>query len=181
VALSKGAAIQLKFLDQSSLQADCIMPELYSKLGVRTEFIDKGISLKNQQSGIEEFEYDFTNCPDVAQTIAVTCFGLGIRAHLTGLQTLKLKETDRILALKLELEKLGAVVEATDSSLKITPPSDFSLKDPVVSTYNDHRMAMSFAPLAIKFPGLKIENPDVVNKSYPAFWDDLQQAGFDLD
>lgn len=105
---------------------------------------------------------------------------MGIKAHLTGLQTLKIKETDRIYALKTELEKLGAIVEATDASLKITPPSDFSIINPVVSTYNDHRMAMSFAPLAIKFPGLRLENPDVVDKSYPAFWDDLQYAGFDL-
>lgn len=181
VALSKGFEVELKFLDKISLQADSILPELYSKLGVITEFIEKGILLRNKQINLEQFEYDFTDCPDIAQTIAVTCFALGIKAHLTGLQTLKIKETDRILALKTELEKLGAIIEATDNSLKMTPPSDFSIEDPVVSTYNDHRMAMSFAPLAIKFPGLKIENPDVVEKSYPAFWDDLQYVGFELD
>jgi 3-phosphoshikimate 1-carboxyvinyltransferase len=181
VALSKGSEIQLKFLDKFSLQADSILPELYSKLGVRTEFIEKGVLLKNTQNRVEVFEYDFTNCPDIAQTVAVSCFGLGIKAHLMGLQTLKIKETDRILALKTELEKLGATVETTDNSLKIIPPSDVSIKNPVVSTYNDHRMAMSFAPLALKFPGLKLQNPDVVDKSYPAFWDDLQLAGFDLD
>ncbi len=180
VALSKGAEVELRFLDQISLQADSILPELYAKLGVRTEFIEKGISLRTKQKGAEEFEYDFTNCPDIAQTIAVTCFGLGINAHLTGLQTLKIKETDRIIAIKTELEKLGAVVEATDNSLRINPPKEFSKNNSVISTYNDHRMAMSFAPLALKFPFIKMENPDVVNKSYPAFWDDLQQAGFDL-
>ena len=163
------------------MQADSILPELYSKLGVRTEFIEKGVSLRNKKKSVEDFEYDFTNCPDIAQTIAVTCFALGIKAHLTGLQTLKIKETDRIHALKTELEKLGAIVEATDSSLKITPPLDFSIKTAVVSTYNDHRMAMSFAALAIKFPGLQLENPDVVDKSYPAFWDDLQYAGFGIE
>lgn len=181
VALSKGSEVELKFLDKISLQADSILPELYSKLGVITEFIEKGILLRNKQINLEQFEYDFTDCPDIAQTIAVTCFGLGIKAHLTGLQTLKIKETDRIFALKTELEKLGAIIEATDNSLKMTPPSDFSIKNPMISTYNDHRMAMSFAPLAIKFPGLKIENPDVVEKSYPAFWDDLQYVGFELD
>lgn len=180
VALAKDAKVELKFLDQYSLQADSILPELYSKLGVRTEFIEKGVCLRSKQATVNEFEYDFTNCPDIAQTIAVTCYGLGIKAHLTGLQTLKIKETDRIVALKTELEKLGAVVEATDNSLKINPPTELILKNPKVSTYNDHRMAMSFAALSVKCPGLKTENPDVVNKSYPAFWDDLQQAGFDL-
>lgn len=179
-ALSKGPEIELRFLDQISLQADSVLPELYAKLGVRTEFIEKGISLRNKQKNVEEFEYDFTNCPDIAQTIAVTCFGLGIKAHLTGLQTLKIKETDRIFAIKTELEKLGAVVEATDNSLKIFPPNKFEKGSKSISTYNDHRMAMSFAPLAIIFPGIKMENPDVVDKSYPAFWDDLQQTGFDL-
>jgi 3-phosphoshikimate 1-carboxyvinyltransferase len=181
VALAKSAEIELKFLDKISLQADSVLPELYGKLGVKTEFIEKGLLLKNKQASVKEFEYDFTNCPDIAQTIAVTCFGLGIRTYLTGLQTLKIKETDRIHALKTELEKLGAIVEATDDSLKIIPPSEISIKTPVISTYDDHRMAMSFAPLAIKFPGLKVENADVVDKSYPAFWDDLQLAGFSLD
>jgi 3-phosphoshikimate 1-carboxyvinyltransferase len=180
VALSKNAEIELKYLDKFSLQADSILPEMYSKLGVRTEFIEKGIRLTNLKNTVEEFEYDFTNCPDIAQTIAVSCFGLGVKAHLTGLQTLKIKETDRISAIKTELEKLGAVVEVTNNSLKIEPPKVFSSPNSYVSTYNDHRMAMSFSPLAIKFPGLKIENPNVVDKSYPAFWDDLQQAGFDL-
>lgn len=180
VALAKNAEIELKFLDKFSLQADSILPEMYSKLGVRTEFIEKGICIRGRQNIIEEFEYDFTNCPDIAQTIAVTCLGLGIKANLTGLQTLKIKETDRILALKTELEKLGASVEATEHSLKVYPPSQLTVKDHLVSTYNDHRMAMSFAPLAIICPGLKIENPDVVIKSYPAFWDDLQHSGFDL-
>ncbi len=180
VALSKGSEVELKYLDKSSLQADSILPELYSKLGVRTEFIEKGICLRNKQKCVEEFEYDFTNCPDIAQTIAVTCFGLGIKANLTGLQTLKIKETDRIFALKTEFEKMGGQVEATNDSLKITPPSQLSLPKTQVATYHDHRMAMCFTGLSVILPGLKIENPDVVNKSYPAFWDDLQQAGFDL-
>lgn len=179
-ALSKNSEIELKYLDKFSLQADSVLPELYSKLGVRTEFIEKGVYLRGGGDVVNEFEFDFTNCPDIAQTIAVTCYGLGIKANLTGLQTLKIKETDRILALKTELEKLGASVEATNNSLKIKPPSEILVKEPLVLTYNDHRMAMSFAPLSVLIPGLKTENPDVVNKSYPAFWDDLQQTGFDL-
>lgn len=179
-ALSKKSEVELKYLDKFSLQADSVLPELYSKLGVQTEFIEKGVYLRGGGDVVKEFEYDFTNCPDIAQTIAVSCYGLGIKANLTGLQTLKIKETDRILALKTELEKLGASVEATNNSLKINPPSEIPVKEPLVLTYNDHRMAMSFAPLSVLLPGLKTENPDVVNKSYPAFWDDLQQTGFDL-
>lgn len=180
-ALSKNSKIELKYLDEFSLQADSVLPELYRKLGVRTERLEKGIRLSGGEKTVEELEYDFTNCPDIAQTIAVTCFGLGIKARLTGLQTLKIKETDRIIALKTEFEKLGAKVEATDNSLHIIPADNFSISDPTILTYNDHRMAMSFAPLAIKYSSLKIENPDVVDKSYPAFWDDIQYAGFSLD
>src|SRR5207302_1200250 len=116
----------------------------------------------------------------IAQTIAVTCFGFGIKANLTGLQTLKIKETDRISALKTEFEKLGAKVDATNNSIVICPASKSMTNNLQLITYNDHRMAMSFAPLAFKFPGLKIEHPEVVDKSYPAFWDDLEEAGFDL-
>jgi 3-phosphoshikimate 1-carboxyvinyltransferase len=180
-ALSENPRIELKHLDEFSLQADSVLPELYNKLGVRTERIEKGIRLSGGEKITDSFEYDFTNCPDIAQTIAVSCFGLGIKANLTGLQTLKIKETDRIKALKTEFEKLGAIVEVTDNSLQIIPSEKFSATDPAILTYNDHRMAMSFAPLALKYRSLKIENPDVVDKSYPAFWDDLQYAGFDLD
>jgi 3-phosphoshikimate 1-carboxyvinyltransferase len=180
-ALSDNADIELKFLDEFSLQADSVLPELYKKLGVRTEKIEKGIRLVSGNKTVEEFEYDFTNCPDIAQTIAVTCFGLGIKANLTGLQTLKIKETDRIKALKTEFEKLGGKVEATDASLRISSPAKISGDCPTIMTYNDHRMAMSFAPLAIKCGSLKMEDPDVVDKSYPAFWDDLQYAGFSVD
>ena len=179
-SLAKNSEIELKYLDKFSLQADSVLPELYGKLGVSTKFIEKGICLYGGAKTVNEFEYDFTNCPDIAQTIAVSCYGLGIKASLTGLQTLKIKETDRIFAIKSELEKLGAEVEATGNSLKIYPSSEIWNKESLISTYNDHRMAMSFAPLSVLIPGIKTENPDVVNKSYPAFWDDLQQAGFDL-
>lgn len=181
VALSPYAKMELKHLDAFSLQADSVLPELYKQLGVKTERIEKGIRLSGGEKTVDEFEYDFTNCPDIAQTIAVTCFGLGIKANLTGLQTLKIKETDRIHALKTEFEKLGAKVEATENSLRIIPSEDLSLVDPTIQTYNDHRMAMSFSPLALKYRSLKMENPDVVDKSYPAFWDDLQHAGFYID
>ncbi|HWY10247.1 MAG TPA: 3-phosphoshikimate 1-carboxyvinyltransferase [Bacteroidia bacterium] len=180
VALSENANVELKFLDKISLQADRILPGIYNNLGVNTEFIEKGVRLTKKKISDTEFRYDFTDCPDIAQTIAVTCFGLGIKANLTGLQTLKIKETDRISALKNEFEKFGAKVEATDNSIVIYPASKLINNNLQLITYNDHRMAMSFAPLALKFPGLKIEHPEVVEKSYPAFWDDMEEAGFDL-
>ena len=180
-ALADEADIELKFLDEISLQADRVLPGIYNSLGVNTEFINKGVRLTRKKVTEKEFTYDFTDCPDIAQTIAVTCFGLGIKANLTGLQTLKIKETDRISALKNEFEKLGAKVDAADNSIIITPgPFDTKNQTGSILTYKDHRMAMSFAPLAFKFLGLKIEHPEAVEKSYPAFWDDLEEAGFDL-
>lgn len=181
VALAEEAEIELFNLHKDSLQADSVLPDMYNNLGVRTEFTENGIRLtKKSVSGIE-FRYDFTNCPDIAQTVAVTCLGLGIAAELRGLRTLKIKETDRIAALKTELEKFGAEVEITNDSLKLFPPLILRTPNTGLSTYNDHRMAMSFAPLCIKNPKMQIEHPEVVGKSYPAFWDDLESAGFSVD
>ena len=114
----------------------------------------------------------------IAQTIAVTCLGLGIKCHLTGLHTLKIKETDRLLALKNEIEKLGGKISVTNDSLSLEE-SIFLKSDCEIATYNDHRMAMSFAPLALK-TSLQIADPMVVSKSYPTFWDDLKSIGFKI-
>ena len=114
--------------------------------------------------------------PDIAQTIAVTCFGLGIACHLTGLHTLKIKETDRLQALKNELEKLGTIVSITDDSLTLKPSEKIN-ENVTIKTYQDHRMAMSFAPLALK-SNIIIEDAEVVSKSYPTFWEDLKSIGF---
>jgi 3-phosphoshikimate 1-carboxyvinyltransferase len=186
VALSEKAEIELLFLEQDSLQADCLLPALYNKLGVKTEYIEKGVRLSKKTISDIEFKYDFTNCPDIAQTVAVSCLGLGIKADLSGLKTLKVKETDRLVALKNELEKFGAKIEITNDVLKLIPPPTLRTPNstPVtagIQTYGDHRMAMCFAPLSIKNPKIKIEHPEVVDKSYPAFWDDLEEAGFSLD
>jgi 3-phosphoshikimate 1-carboxyvinyltransferase len=116
--------------------------------------------------------------PDIAQTIAVTCYGLGIGCKLTGLHTLKIKETDRLQALYNELTKLGARIKITKDSLELTSGSNF-IANCSVPTYNDHRMAMAFAPLALKIP-LTIEDAEVVSKSYPSFWDDLEQINFKI-
>ncbi len=180
-ALSAGSEVELPRLFKQSLQADAVLPGLFEGLGVETRFSENSIVLRNVKTKLTFFEHDFSDCPDLAQTLAVTCFGLGIECHLQGLKTLKIKETDRILALKAELEKFGANVAITNQSIHIGPARNLKPKTPVaINTYNDHRMAMSFAPLALVFGQLFIQHPEVVDKSYPAFWRDLKSAGFSV-
>jgi 3-phosphoshikimate 1-carboxyvinyltransferase len=182
VALSEiGTKIILSSYKENSLQGDSVLSEIYKNFGVETVFNENSISIskskiKNQKSLI----YNLKSTPDIAQTIAVTCFGLGIGCHLTGLHTLKIKETDRLEALKTELTKLGAIISITDDSLTLSAQVlPFGKDLGWVSTYQDHRMAMAFAPLAIKIP-LIIEDAEVVSKSYPAFWEDLKSIGFQI-
>lgn len=181
-ALSKNSEIKLNYLNEKSLQADSVLPKLYDQLGVTTIFKNGSVLLSNKKTSVKEFNYDFTDCPDIAQTIAVTCFSLGIKATLTGLKTLKLKESDRIVALKTELEKFGASIEITAESLYIfeTKNKKPETKNLILETYKDHRMAMSFAPLALVFKVLQIKDPEVVSKSYPLFWEDLKSVGFSV-
>lgn len=181
VALSKNAEITLTGLNKSSSQGDSVLPIIYEELGVSSQFTNEGLLLTKNSNVSTQFEYDFTNCPDLAQTVAVTCFGLGIKANLKGLKTLKIKETDRIVALKTELEKFGANVEINSDSLTIleTRNKKPETRNPI-NTYNDHRMAMSFAPLALAFGPLDIQNPEVVSKSYTLFWEDLKSVGFSV-
>ncbi len=181
VALSKNAEVIIVGLTNSSSQGDSILLKIYKELGVSSQFTNKGLLLTKNSNVSSKFEYDFTDCPDLAQTVAVTCFALGIKANLKGLKTLKIKETDRILALKTELEKFGANVEITSDSLTIleTRNKKPETRNPI-NTYNDHRMAMSFAPLALTFGPLNIQNPEVVSKSYPLFWEDLKSVGFSV-
>lgn len=191
-ALTPKSEIELSILHSQSLQADSVLPKLFEQLGVKTIVKENTILISQQDITITAFEYDFTNCPDIAQTLAVTCFALGIEAKLNGLQTLKVKETDRILALKIELEKFGAEVEITENSLFIkgakTKRSLLTTNNKQstdqssihIDTYNDHRMAMSFAPLASVYGSLTINNPQVVTKSYPRFWEDLKSVGFSV-
>ncbi|MDI1318132.1 3-phosphoshikimate 1-carboxyvinyltransferase [Flavobacterium sp.] len=180
VALSEiGTEITLSNYKQNSLQGDSVLAEIYENFGVVTVFLKDTIQLQkvsNCQSQI--INCQLNNAPDIAQTIAVTCFGLGISCHLKGLHTLKIKETDRVVALKIELEKLGAHVTVTNESLTLEA-SDKINSDVKIKTYQDHRMAMAFAPLALK-TNIIIEDAEVVSKSYPSFWDDLKAIGFDL-
>lgn len=181
VALAETAEVKLLHFNKASLQSDSILVDLYSHLGVKTEWSATGITLTKIPVEAKELNYSFIDCPDIAQTVAATCVGLGIKANLTGLQTLKLKETDRIVALKTELEKFGASVEITNDSIKIIPAEKIVQPTSLIQTYHDHRMAMSIAPLVMKVNELSIQDPDVVNKSYAAFWDDLQESGIDVE
>ena len=181
IALSEiGTEIQLSSYKQNSLQGDAVLAEIYRNFGVETVFNDnKSITIsKINFHNLQDTAYNLQNSPDIAQTIAVTCFGLGIGCHLTGLHTLKIKETDRLEALKTELTKLGAIISVTNDSLTLQP-SDVINKNVSISTYQDHRMAMAFAPLALKAP-IIIENAEVVSKSYPSFWEDLSMFKFSI-
>ncbi|QBZ97558.1 3-phosphoshikimate 1-carboxyvinyltransferase [Flavobacterium sangjuense] len=178
IALSAiGTKITLSSYKQNSLQGDSILAEIYKNFGVETTFQNNTILLKKtHNSQLITHNLELNNSPDIAQTIAVTCFGLGIGCHLTGLHTLKIKETDRLLALKNELEKLGAAVAISDDSLTLEP-SRVIHPNIKIKTYQDHRMAMAFSPLALK-TDIIIEEAEVVSKSYPAFWNDLKSIGF---
>lgn len=178
IALSPiGTQITLSSYKENSLQGDSVLAEIYKKFGVGTVFNSTTIILNKIHDSLSATHYlQLNDAPDIAQTIAVTCFGLGIGCHLTGLHTLKIKETDRLEALKTELSKLGAQVTVTKHSLLLEPSKNIN-STIKIATYNDHRMAMAFAPLALKVP-IIIENAEVVSKSYPDFWKDLRTLGF---
>ena len=179
VALSKESEILLKTFKPKSLQGDSVILKIYKKLGVSSFFNGNDLILKKENCKLpKKIYYDLSNSPDIAQTITVTCFGLGIECELVGLHTLKLKETDRLFALYTELKKLGANIIVTNNSLYLSSNRSF-INNCSISTYDDHRMAMSFAPLSLKVP-LSIQDPSVVSKSYPDFWNDLIQLNFDV-
>jgi 3-phosphoshikimate 1-carboxyvinyltransferase len=180
IALSEvGSQITLSSYKQNSLQGDSALVEIYRKMGVETQFDGNKMKLVKQPNfKCNTLNLDLNNTPDIAQTIVVTCLGLGIGCHLTGLHTLKIKETDRLEALKTELSKLGASISVTDESLTLAP-STIIISNQTIATYNDHRMAMAFAPLALK-TNINIENAEVVSKSYPDFWNDLIKLGFEI-
>jgi 3-phosphoshikimate 1-carboxyvinyltransferase len=182
VALSEDLSLSLKSYFSQSLQGDSAVVAIFRDLGVATTFHPANATItltKTTTTLPKRLELNLIDTPDIAQTIAVTCVGLGISCKLTGLHTLKIKETDRLVALKTELEKLGANVVTTSSSLIVEPSEELN-EHIIIETYSDHRMAMAFAPLAMKTP-LHINDPNVVSKSFPTFWDNLQKTGILLD
>ena len=175
VALSEvGSIIELSAYKKSSLQGDSVLSRIYTDFGVETIFEENKIILKKTiKCDLEGVQYDLVNAPDIAQTIAVTCFGLGMSCILTGLHTLKIKETDRLEALHTELSKLGATIFVSDEDLTLAPSTEIK-SGVAIDTYNDHRMAMAFGPLALKTTIL-INDAEVVSKSYPDYWSDLKK------
>ncbi|MEW5676967.1 3-phosphoshikimate 1-carboxyvinyltransferase [Flavobacterium enshiense] len=180
VALSEiGTEIRLLSYKENSLQGDRILTEIYKNFGVETLFQNNTILLrKTHDCELSTVSFQLNDSPDIAQTIAVTCLGLGVGCYLNGLHTLKIKETDRLEALKNEIVKLGGVISVTSDSLTLQPFSEVKGKI-AIKTYQDHRMAMAFAPLALKVP-IGIEEAEVVSKSYPNFWSDLKSIGFQI-
>ncbi len=180
VALSKvGTEITLSAYKENSLQGDSVLQEVYKDFGVETSFGENQIAIKKiAEASQSKIQCDLANAPDIAQTIAVTCFGLGLGCHLIGLHTLKIKETDRLEALHTELTKLGADISVTDKSLTLNTSNAINM-DVSIDTYNDHRMAMAFAPLAMR-TSIIINDAMVVTKSYPDFWSDLQKLQFQV-
>jgi 3-phosphoshikimate 1-carboxyvinyltransferase len=173
-----GTEITLSSYKENSLQGDSVLVEIYKHFGVTSKFSNNSITLKKEKPSESALSLDLKNAPDIAQTIAVTCFALGMPCDLVGLHTLKIKETDRLVALKTEIEKLGGQVKITDKSLHLSASTEIKEFVPI-ATYKDHRMAMAFAPLALK-TSIIIEEAAVVSKSYPTFWNDLKNIGFKI-
>ena len=180
VALSNSSDLTLSTFYKDSIQGDSNLAEIYKNFGVKTTFSDNKINLSKYNNRIErKISLDLSDNPDLAQTIVLTCLGLGVDCDLYGLHTLKIKETDRLEALKSEILKFGVdQIDITDDSLHLQNNSILK-SDIIVETYNDHRMAMSFAPLSIILP-IRINNPQVVTKSYVKFWDDIEKLGFKI-
>jgi len=184
--LADEAEIELKGLTDQQIQGDSVIAHISQDFGIETTYSENLIVLKKtKQPDFKTYNFDFLECPDLAQTVVAFCAGLGIKLHAQGLQTLRIKETDRIAALNNELQKLNlaSLTEMDKNNWKLTP-NQLTTHDSqltTISTYEDHRMAMAFAPLALTLNTLKIEEPNVVDKSYPMFWNDMQQSGFQVD
>ena len=181
------ASVRLTGLKDGSKQGDSVVRYLFSMLGVKTTFQSKKstkpqtVTIKKNGRCLPKLEYDFVNSPDLAQTFVVTCAAMGIHFHFKGLSTLKIKETDRIEALKTEMRKLGYVIESrNDSELLWNGERCEPHMEQGIDTYEDHRMALAFAPYALKAGSILINNPQVVTKSYPHFWEDLKACGFEV-
>jgi 3-phosphoshikimate 1-carboxyvinyltransferase len=174
--------LTLNNLFKKSLQADAVCATIYKQFGVETIFENNQITITKKPYSISNFNFDFIDCPDIAQTLVVSCIGLNIPFHFTGLQTLKVKETDRIMALQNETHKFGFELEISDDSITYHSPSRIKQNiAEAVATYSDHRMAMAFAPLCLIYNTVLIEDADVVSKSYPSFWNDLKFIGIHIE
>ena len=180
IALCDKGEVELSNYREDSLQGDAVLREIYAQLGVESKFNGSKLLLRKKENFVlpASLELDLVEAPDIAQTIAVSCYGLGVACHLSGLHTLKIKETDRLVALENELSKLGASITIDEKSLRLAGTQSFQANQ-AIDTYHDHRMAMAFAPLALKVP-LSINDAGVVSKSYPSFWEDMKTTGYQV-
>jgi 3-phosphoshikimate 1-carboxyvinyltransferase len=179
-ALSEDAQLFLPGLNGYSLQGDSMITEIMANFGISSQFKDGGVFLLKEPKKLERKIFDFKECPDLAQTVIVCCAALGHEATFTGLETLKIKETDRVNALQTELLKIGVKLIEKNQIYKLDCSGLDLNKKIKIATYDDHRMAMAFAPLALVMPELEIEDHLVVEKSYPDFWKHLELAGFNI-
>lgn len=180
-ALAEEAELFLPGLTAYSLQGDSAITEIMANFGITSQFKDGGVYLKKEPKPIQRKIFDMIKCPDLAQTVIVVCAALGHEATFTGLETLKIKETDRVAALQNELGKMGVKLVEKGQVYKLDCSEKFIPEKMTIATYEDHRMAMAFAPLALVIPELEIEEAKVVEKSYPDFWKDLEKAGFETE
>jgi 3-phosphoshikimate 1-carboxyvinyltransferase len=180
-ALADEADLFLHGLTQYSLQGDSVITELMANFGITSQFKDGGVHLQKEAKPIVRKIFDLKECPDLAQTIIVVCAALNHEATFTGLETLKIKETDRIKALQNELAKIGVKLIEKGQVYKLDCSEKFIPERVFINTYDDHRMAMAFAPLALMIPQIEVEDAKVVEKSYPAFWTDLEKVGFEVE
>ena len=176
LALSKSGEIKIPNLYANSIQGDSVLSSIYLKLGIKTEFNKDSIVINKTKNIAKEIELDLSNHPDLALPIIVTCSGLGIKAHLMGLESLKIKESNRLECIKKELEKFNVICSISDSSIKIKENQNIVQPKSTIECHNDHRIAMSIAPLCMKVDSIKFDNKEVVNKSYPKFWEDFDRV-----
>mgnify|MGYP001241480988 FL=1 len=176
LALSKSGEIKIPNLYANSIQGDSVLSFIYSKLGIKTEFNADSIILSKTKNIAKEIELDLSNHPDLALPITVTCCGLGIKAHLMGLESLKVKESNRLECIKKELRKFNISCEIDSSSIKIKENQNIVQPTSIIECHHDHRIAMSIAPLVMKVDSIKFDDKEVVNKSYPKFWEDFNKV-----
>ena len=179
LALSKSGEIKIPNLYANSVQGDSVLSSIYLKLGIKTEFNESSITLSKTKTLAKEIELDLSNYPDLALPILVTCCGLGIKTNLKGLESLKIKESDRLECIKKELEKFNVISSTSDSSIKIKENQKIIQPKHTIECHNDHRIPMSIAPLCMRVGSIKFDNKEVVNKSYPKFWEDFDRVSKD--
>lgn len=184
-AMADEVDLILEGLQKDSLQGDAILADIFQNFGIMSEFLKNGVRLIKVKKKLDGYYFDFSDYPDIAPAVITTCAALGLRGRFEGLKSLRIKETDRLRALKNEYKKLGLNLEP-DSPADLVPKIEFinpqfkASTDFRIDTYGDHRMAMTFAPLSMKLGAIRIENPDVVSKSYPQYWEHLSSLGFEI-